>query len=180
MFERLRESIKAYRERKGLKTGTIWESGWITALSAGSAGAVAAVITTPVDVVKTRIMLSAVEESSTSSASSSSPGAIQQKGGQAELVDAFGKSVERSKATAKDVAKSLNPLLSAEKKGKKSAWKIGKEIVKEKGMKGLWRGGLLRAVWTMAGSGLYLSVYESGRIYLARRRGEELDEADLD
>ena len=63
MFERLREGIKAYRARRGLSSGGIWESGWITAVSAGAAGSVAAVVTTPVDVVKTRIMLAAGESS---------------------------------------------------------------------------------------------------------------------
>jgi solute carrier family 25 S-adenosylmethionine transporter 26 len=174
MFEKLKESIRAYRDRKGVTTGTIWESGLITAFSAGSAGAVAAVITTPVDVVKTRIMLSAVgdataEVSNQQTANKGSHG----------MVDALGKSVESSKAVAKSAVKSLNPLVSPEKKGKKSAWKIGKDIVKEKGFKGLWRGGALRGFWTMIGSGLYLGVYESGRIYLAGRRGEHVDEVDL-
>lgn len=171
MFERLREVIKGYRERRGLKTGTIWESGWITAVSAGSAGAVAAVVTTPVDVVKTRIMLSAVENAG-NEVQKSPP---TQKG----LVDALGKSVDSSKASVKSAVRSLNPLVSADRKGKKSPWKIGAEIVREKGMKGLWRGGALRAVWTFVGSGLYLGVYDSGRIYLASRRGEEVEEAEL-
>ena len=37
----------------------------------------------------------------------------------------------------------------------------------------------MRAVWTMLGSGLYLGVYESGRIYLAGRREESVKEEDL-
>jgi hypothetical protein len=32
----------------------------------------------------------------------------------------------------------------------------------------------------MLGSGLYLGVYESGRLYLAERRGEKLDPEDLE
>ncbi|KAF2706761.1 mitochondrial carrier protein [Pleomassaria siparia CBS 279.74] len=175
MFERLKVAIRGYRDRRGLTTGTILESGSITAFSAGSAGAIAAVITTPVDVVKTRIMLSAVGDATAEA--SAAPNTA--KKGSEGLVDALGKSVESSKATVKSAANSLNPLLSAEEKGKKSGWKIGREIVKEKGFRGLWRGGALRGVWTMIGSGLYLGVYESGRIYLASRRGEHVDEADL-
>ena len=72
-----------------------------------------------------------------------------------------------------------DPLASSEKKWRKSAIAIGREIVAEKGVKGLWRGGALRGVWTMLGSGLYLGVYESGRIYLAGRRGENVKEEDL-
>lgn len=175
MFEKMKETIKDYRDRKGVRTGTIVESAWITATSAGAAGSVAAVITTPIDVVKTRIMLSAVDDAA-HEVSSQQKNA---KAGSEGLVDALGKTVQSSKDTAKSALKNLNPLVSPEQKGKKSAWKIGKDIVHQKGLKGLWRGGALRAVWTFVGSGLYLGVYESGRVYLARRRGEKVDEADL-
>ncbi|EAT85857.1 hypothetical protein SNOG_07206 [Parastagonospora nodorum SN15] len=102
MFERLKLGIKEYRDRRGLTTGTIWESGSITAVSAGSAGAVAAVITTPIDVVKTRIMLSAADNA----AQEASQAQAKPKAG--GLVDAFGKSVESSKDTVKKAAKSLH------------------------------------------------------------------------
>jgi solute carrier family 25 S-adenosylmethionine transporter 26 len=169
MFERLKLSIREYRDRRGLTTGTIWESGTITALSAGSAGAVAAVITTPIDVIKTRIMLSAVDNAA-QEASQAQP-----KAKADGLVDAFGKSVESSKDTVKNAAKALNPM----KSGRQSSWKIGQEIMAEKGVKGLWRGGALRGVWTFIGAGLYLGAYESGRVYLAGRRGEKVNEDDL-
>ncbi|KAF2731191.1 mitochondrial carrier [Polyplosphaeria fusca] len=175
LFERLKEEVRSWRDRRGLTTGTIFESGMITAASAGLAGSVAAVVTTPVDVVKTRIMLSAADSAVEEAASSQKSA----KAGSEGLVDAFGKSVESSKDTAKAAARSLNPMISPEKKGKKSSWKIGQEILKEQGMRGLWRGGALRGVWTMLGSGLYLGVYESGRIYLANRRGENIKEDDL-
>lgn len=160
MFERLKQGIKDYRDEKGLTKGTIVESGIITAFSAGSAGAVAAVITTPVDVLKTRIMLSAAEGESSegSSKSGKSNGKANGKNG---LVDALGESVKKSR------------------RGQKGTWQITQEIVKEQGYKGLWRGGALRAVWTFVGAGLYLGAYESGRVYLAARRGEHVDEADL-
>jgi len=173
MFERLKLAIKEYRDRRGLTTGTIYESGTITAFSAGSAGAVAAVITTPIDVIKTRIMLSAVDNA-TQEASQS-----QAKAKADGLVDAFGKSVESSKDTVKSAARSLNPMTSPEQKGRQSSWKIGQEIMREKGIKGLWRGGALRGVWTFIGAGLYLGAYESGRVYLAARRGEHVDEGEL-
>ncbi|KAF2833016.1 mitochondrial carrier [Ophiobolus disseminans] len=171
MFERLKLKIKEYRDRRGLTTGTIFESGTITAFSAGSAGAVAAVITTPIDVIKTRIMLSAAD--------GPNEGAPQVKAKVDGLVDAFGKSVESSKDTVKKVAKTLNPMTSSESNGRQSSWKIGQEIIKEKGFKGLWRGGALRCVWTFVGAGLYLGAYESGRVYLAARRGDQVDEAEL-
>ncbi|KAJ4986907.1 hypothetical protein SVAN01_07585 [Stagonosporopsis vannaccii] len=159
MFERLKQAIREHRDAKGQTTGTIVESGTITAFSAGTAGAVAAVITTPVDVLKTRIMLSAGEgeppsESSGKSGKSNGSG----KNG---LVDALGKSVQNARGS------------------QKGTWQIAQEIVQEQGYKGLWRGGALRAVWTFVGAGLYLGAYESGRVYLAARRGENVDEADL-
>ncbi|KAL1607831.1 hypothetical protein SLS60_002769 [Paraconiothyrium brasiliense] len=175
MFEKMKEAIKNYRDRAGIRTGTILESGMITAVSAGAAGSVAAVVTTPIDVVKTRIMLSAADDAIQEVSSQQKTAKANTEG----LVDAFGKTVESSKATAKSAVKNLNPLVSSEQKGKKSAWKIGQEILHEKGFKGLWRGGALRGVWTFIGSGLYLGVYESGRIYLASRRGEQVNEADL-
>lgn len=160
MFERLKQGIKEYRDEKGLTTGTIVESGMITAFSAGSAGAVAAVITTPVDVLKTRIMLSAAEGDH-SNESLGKSGKSNGNGGKSGLVDALGESVKKSRS------------------GQKGTWQITRKIVQEQGYKGLWRGGALRAVWTFVGAGLYLGAYESGRVYLAARRGEHVDEADL-
>ncbi|KAL8737146.1 MAG: hypothetical protein Q9190_008148 [Brigantiaea leucoxantha] len=59
LFEHLRTQIHQYRRRHNIATNSLLEAGLVTAVSAGSAGSVAAVITTPIDVVKTRIMLSA-------------------------------------------------------------------------------------------------------------------------
>ena len=115
LFERLKGGIKEYRDEKGLTRGGVVEMGVITAVSAGSAGAVSAVITTPIDVVKTRVMLAAGEGGSGSGPSKDvqSGGA---SGGKAGLVDALGNS---SKDTVKKVADSV--------KGRKSSWAIGKE-----------------------------------------------------
>jgi solute carrier family 25 S-adenosylmethionine transporter 26 len=157
MFERLKQGIKEYRDERGLTRGTIVESGVITAFSAGSAGAVAAVVTTPVDVLKTRIMLSAAGESSEAAPKSGTSNGTAKNG----LVDALGESVKKSQSA------------------RKGTWQITQDIVQEQGYKGLWRGGALRAVWTFVGAGLYLGAYESGRVYLAARRGERVNEDDL-
>ena len=88
----------------------------LTALSGGLAGSLAAIITTPIDVIKTRIMLSAADN----------------------------------------------------RHG--TAWAMGKSILRDEGVKTLFRGGLLRAVWTALASGLYLGAYETGRRFFEGRR----------
>lgn len=173
MFERLKEGIKTYRDDKGTRTNTLLESGTITAASAGLAGSVAAVVTTPVDVIKTRIMLGAARDG----------GQKDQKAGptagsQKAPAEAVGKSMAKGVQASKEGLKSA--IGNVTKPGsRKTALAIAKDIVAEQGVKGLFRGGALRAVWTMLGSGLYLGVYEAGRIHLAKRRGVELDEEDI-
>ncbi|MCJ1354309.1 MAG: hypothetical protein MMC33_004297 [Icmadophila ericetorum] len=153
MFEYLKQSILEYRKRKGKASGTLLEKGIVTALSAGSAGSIAAIITTPIDVVKTRIMLSAANE-----------------GGQPpkevmKQVEAQGKDVKAEAEKARKVTRG----------GRASGFTVGTEIFKNEGVRGLFRGGALRCVWTAFGSGLYLGVYESGRTYLEKRRDTNSD-----
>lgn len=149
MFEHLKVKIRDYRTKKGRTTGSLLETALITAISAGIAGSLAAVITTPVDVVKTRIMLSAA-------------------GGESERETK--KRVDEARANGQTASKLV------EEKGitRKSGMTVAREIFAENGVKGLFRGATLRGGWTALGSGLYLGVYESGRVWLgARRRGEE-------
>ncbi len=153
MFEHFKELIRQERKRKGRYTGGLTEIALITAISAGSAGSIAAVITTPVDVVKTRIMLSAAGESSR---------------GKAEEV------IEKAKIQGQ----SLDKLASQKGVIKKSTLTVAREVVSESGVKGLFRGGALRAIWTAVGSGLYLSVYESGRLWLGSQH-HSITEKDI-
>jgi len=146
MFEHLKVGIKDYRKKNETFTGSLSETALTTAVSAGSAGSVAAVITTPVDVVKTRIMLSAAGECSE---------------GQAR------KEVEK----ARSQGQSLKKLASEKGVTKKGSLTVAREVMAESGIKGLFRGGTLRAAWTAFGSGLYLGVYESGRVFLGDRHG---------
>lgn len=141
MFEHMKELIKNYRRQNGTMTGSLLETATITAVSAGSAGSIAAVITTPVDVVKTRIMLAASGENTESEAK---------------------KKIEEAKKRGQSIDN-----LGGKKKGSLT---IAREVVAEAGMKGLFRGALLRAGWTALGSGLYLGSYESGRVWLGDRR----------
>lgn len=149
MFEFLRSSIHMYRKRKGVFTGTLLESGLVTALSAGTAGSVAAIVTTPIDVLKTRIMLSAGNESEIAThGREATPREIEVRGGE------------------------LGRMKKAARASSQGALAITKEVFRADGARGFFRGGALRGLWTALGSGLYLGVYESGRRYLVERRVE--------
>nr|POE50132.1 s-adenosylmethionine mitochondrial carrier protein [Quercus suber] len=161
MFERIKESIRTYRNDRGIRTHSLVESGLITAASAGIGGSIAAVVTTPVDVVKTRIMLAAAE-SAAEDQKSEGQGT---KSTHHTLRDATGKTMQQAKDSVKEAVANVTKPVS-----RKSSMQIAREIIQEHGVKGLFRGGALRAVWTLMGSGLYLGVYESGRVYLADRR----------
>jgi len=169
LFERIKEGIKKYRDERGIRTHTLLEGGLITAVSAGTGGSIAAVVTTPVDVVKTRIMLAAAE----SAAADQKPAEQNMKNAKDAIVDATGKTVQSAKENLQDMVKNVTKPVSH-----KGSMQIAREIMQEHGVKGLFRGGALRAVWTMLGSGLYLGVYESGRTYLADRRGDKEDQDD--
>jgi solute carrier family 25 S-adenosylmethionine transporter 26 len=103
-----------------VRTGTLAESGLVTAMGAGTAGAIAAVTATPVDVVKTRVMLAAAENAA-SEASASKP----EKSGLNGLVDAFGKTVKSRKEGVASAAAALDPLASSEKKGGRARSRSG-------------------------------------------------------
>ncbi|KAH7326324.1 mitochondrial carrier domain-containing protein [Stachybotrys elegans] len=100
----------------------------VSAFSAATAGSFAAFITTPSDVVKTRMMLSA--------------------GG-----NGSGKSEKQSR-----------------NQNSKGAWSVAKDVWKERGLKGFFRGGLFRSAWTALGSGLYLGTYDVAKVWLERRK----------
>lgn len=134
-----------------MSTGTMWETVLVTAISASSAGSVAAVITTPIDVVKTRIMLSAAD--------SDQPRGEEQN-----------KVVKEIEAQGKDAKAEIEKAQQAARGGRAGGLAVGREILRTEGVKGLFRGGALRGVWTALGSGLYLGVYESSRKYLEGRR----------
>ncbi|KAK5123169.1 hypothetical protein LTR85_003367 [Meristemomyces frigidus] len=171
MFERIKQSIRRYRDERGIRTNTLLESGMITAASAGTGGSIAAVITTPIDVVKTRIMLAAAE----SAGEDQKPASQATKSAKDAIVDATGNTVQSAKENLSQAVKNVSKPPS-----RQGSMQIAREIMAAEGIKGLFRGGALRAVWTMLGSGLYLGVYESGRIYLAGRRGETRTADDLD
>ncbi|KAL0935843.1 mitochondrial carrier [Colletotrichum truncatum] len=133
IFEHVRTSVWDSRSRgrtEGEEQGLL-ETAVVTGSSAGAAGAFAAWITTPSDVVKTRMMLSAGE----------------------------GDSSQQSGKT------------SQAQKGRGSL-EVTRDVYRQHGVRGLFRGGLLRAVWTALGSGLYLGTYEMSKVWLTRGKDE--------
>lgn len=148
IFEHLKKTFMAKRKKKndGKAVDGILERAVITAGSAAIAGSGSAWITTPIDVIKTRIMLSASKEPD------QKPISTEKRGGLLGMVETT---------------------------NRKSATMIARDILKQDGVVGLFRGATLRSLWTAMGSGLYLGVYEGGRYYLEDdRKAREAREGD--
>ncbi len=151
MFEHLKSYFLDRRKQKKSQSGEadgkvdgIFERARITALSAALAGTGAAWVTTPIDVIKTRIMLSAGDEAK----QDNNPHAI----------DGDAKGRVKAKPT---------PTAGPARQG---ALDVTRQILQSEGIRGMFRGALLRSLWTAFGSGLYLGCYEGGRHYLEERR----------
>lgn len=148
IFEYVRSHFVGWREAKNTSppegTGSHWnpllERVTLTGFAAGFAGTVASVVTTPIDVIKTRMMLAATVSPASTDSSGSGGG---------------------DNATKEEKMKKFATL------------NVGKEIYRKEGIRGLFRGGLLKAGWTALGLGLYLSFYEGGRLYLENRRKDK-------
>ncbi|KAK4121627.1 mitochondrial carrier, partial [Parathielavia appendiculata] len=130
MFEFFRGRIR--RRRAGKRTEShenplLVETGLVNGVAAAVSGSIAAILTTPMDVIKTRVMLGAGDDKSRFS------------GGQ-------GKSRTGGGGLA-----------------------IARSVLVESGIRGLFRGAMLRAIWTALGSGLYLGSYEVTKAWLKRQ-----------
>lgn len=106
--------------------------------SAAVSGALAAVLTTPTDVVKTRMML-------------------------------MGENNNLGTGVANQGASGNASQLTEKRTG---GWAVAKQVFQERGVRGLFRGGALRAVWTAVASGLYLGTYEVSKVWLRGGHGE--------
>jgi solute carrier family 25 S-adenosylmethionine transporter 26 len=150
LFEYVRSHlIDQWRKRKATRTNNgrppseqsdqLVERAGLTGIAAAISGPVASTVTTPIDVIKTRVMLSA----------SDAGNPAETRGGGAVPSAAQSKS-----------------------KPDKSPIAVGRDILRHEGIRGLFKGGLIRAGWTAIALGLYLSLYEGGRFYLENRRKE--------
>ncbi|KAH1499611.1 hypothetical protein LV164_001169 [Aspergillus fumigatus] len=139
LFELFRSHLVEWRKRRkeddAMQTrewGPVVERAALTGMAASMSGMIASVVTTPIDVIKTRMMLSASCHNNDDS----------------------------NKSTKKKMA----------------GWgtlRVGKEIYRNEGIRGLFKGGAIRAAWTAASLSMYLSIYEGGRFYLENRRREK-------
>lgn len=145
-FEYLKQVLITQRSRlkkEGGPVNGLLERAWIAAVSAGVAGSVAAWVTTPFDVIKTRMMLEAGAQNSFQAERGSRIGILQ--GG------------TRAK--------------------RRSGFRIGTEVLQRQGLRGLFRGALVRATFTIVGNGLYMGCYEYAKMYL--QEGQSVGIQDL-
>lgn len=135
VFEYLKRTLRARREmyNSGNPAMGVLESGSIAAVSAAIAGSAAAWVTTPFDVIKTRMML-----------------------------EVGAKHRDQHPRRGQGVGQGGGATHSG-------PLQICKLVMREEGVKGLFRGGLIRALFTMAGNGLFMGFYEGGKIYLGKQ-----------
>jgi hypothetical protein len=150
MFEYLRSQIWEWRQNQahrlpasataasttgdmanGSLRSLLTETGLVNGVAAAVSGSLAATITTPADVVKTRIML----------------------GGKG----------------ASKIPRGQRP-----RPPYVSGLAVARAVMWESGIRGLFRGGMLRAAWAALGSGFYLGSYEVTKIWLRRRSAQKL------
>jgi solute carrier family 25 (mitochondrial S-adenosylmethionine transporter), member 26 len=145
-FEHLRSKLWERRRREhgrpASDEASLLETGLIGGVSAGTAGALAAFITTPSDVVKTRMMLFADETQ------------------------------DWAKSKTDETVKKDVETMRTQQKKPPGAWAVTKQVYAERGVRGLFRGGLFRSAWTALGSGLYLGTYDTAKVWFKRRKPE--------
>lgn len=125
LFEYIRARMWDRRLRlREDKTRGVGETGQIAGTSAALAGSLAALLTTPSDVIKTRMMVKVDNRD------------------------------ERNQAQQRH----------------RGLVKVVEDVWRERGIRGFFRGGAFRCIWTAVGSGLYLGMYDAAKLWLERRK----------
>lgn len=140
VFEKLKQVLMARKSRlKGGEPVTgLFERAWIAAVSAGLAGSAAAWVTRPSDVVKTRMTLEAGHHLPSSL---QAPDEIRMSsGGKGPYYDGQAR--------------------------RRSAIRVAREVLRQEGVRGLYRGGSIRAAFTVVGNGMFMGCYEYVKMYL--------------
>lgn len=140
VFEYLKELLVARRSGlgKGSESMGVFERAWISAVSAGAAGSAAAWVTTPFDVVKTRMMLDA--------------GSKDSNGAERVLGEAMPSECGHRK---------------------RSGFQVGREVLQQEGIRGLFRGEFVRAAFTILGNGMFIGCYEGAKTYLQKEDSQK-------
>lgn len=149
------------RVEQGAMARGLLETGYVNGVSAALSGAIAAVVTSPADTVKTRMMLFAGEERQQR--------ARLEEQQEQRLRDPSAKAAT-GKAANHETQKQLE---NAVRRQGLNGVQVAKLIYQERGVYGLFRGGLLRAAWTAVGSGLYLGTYEVAKVWLKGSSGSD-------
>ena len=147
MLEHIKKALLARSKSRKKENGNsttlhLLEHLKIAGLSGSVAGSAAALVTTPADVVKTRMMLEV--------------------------------GYDRLNQQGRNVTASI---------GSRSQWQIARrgtmriyrDIWVEEGLRGLFRGGLIRTAWTAVGNGLFISCYEGAKLTLQTERVKTLE-----
>lgn len=182
IFEALRRRIWESRDRRASATQTVkdgqdgvaggerkveqgamarglLETGLVNGTSAALSGAMAAVVTSPADTVKTRMMLFAGDERQQRARLIEQEQLLRGPGAKAT-----------GEAAHHETRKQLD---SAVRRQGLNGMQVARLIYRERGVYGLFRGGLLRAAWTALGSGLYLGTYEVAKVWLKGSSGAD-------
>lgn len=153
------------RVEQGAMARGLLETGYVNGTSAALSGAIAAVATSPADTVKTRMMLFAGEEREQRARSEEQGQRLRDSGAKVSGKGAHHETQKQLEGAAR--RQGLNGM------------QVARLIYQERGVYGLFRGGLLRAVWTALGSGLYLGTYEVAKVWLKGSDGAGTDSETL-
>ncbi|KAK2614866.1 hypothetical protein N8I77_001659 [Diaporthe amygdali] len=153
------------RVEQGAVARGLLETGYVNGTSAALSGAIAAVVTSPADTIKTRMMLFAGEERERRAQFNEQEQRLRDSGAKASGGE-----------THRETQKRLE---SAVRRQGLNGMEVAKLIYRERGVYGLFRGGLLRAAWTALGSGLYLGTYEVAKVWLKGSSELDTDSGDL-